>query len=176
MHWFSCFKKQKLGFKHIKTWVKDFSWTRHAPSYSGTLIGTKKKVLVLDQTKIKLISTEQIFKNKEASFAFMHEHNLVLFNDQVRLILRATNRGDGSYVCISKDLVKAFGDTTHGPEARFCFIHPESKAYTLQDESNSLSMHEITKKLTDPTFFPTKDLQTPSQSSQRTSRDHRPSE
>ena len=55
-------------------------------------------------------------------------------------------------VCPSKDLVKAFADTTHGPEARSCFINPESKAHTLE-----LSMVEIIQKYTDPKFFPIKD-------------------
>ena len=61
-------------------------------------------------------------------------------NVNVISLEQAANPGDGSYICTSKDLVKAFGDTTHGLEAMSCFIHPESNAYTLQDESNSLSM------------------------------------
>ena len=95
----------------------------------GTLIGTKK--YVLDKTKVYLTSTEQIYKNKQASFAF---------------------------ICTFKDIVKAFGGTWMEPEwARSCFIHPESKAYTLeQDESKSLSIPKIIQKLTDSTFFPTK--------------------
>ena len=124
MHRFSCLKNIKLVSnisKPIIRGVKDFFGTRHAQFYSGTLIGTKQKVFVMDQAKVNLISTEQIFKNKQASFALINEHNLLLFNDQVRPIPRATNPGDGSYICTSKDLVKACSDTwTRSP----VLLHP----------------------------------------------------
>jgi hypothetical protein len=115
--------------------------------------------------QVHLISTHQIFKDKRASCAIINEHNFVFLDDTHKPILNATNPGDGSYVCTSTALVKAFGDTSNTTNAQFISIHdksPDTRAYTFNETSasapsNSLTLTEIVQGLTDPTFYPTKD-------------------
>jgi hypothetical protein len=152
----------KLSEPTIKG-VKDFSGTRHAPSCSGQLLNTGQKVLVMDNAKVNLISTQQIFKDKRASCAIINEHNFVFLDETLRPILSATNPGDGSYVCTSTALVQDFGDTSKTTNARFLSTNKnnlDTRAYTLNDASasppsNSLTLPEIVQGLTDPTFYPT---------------------
>jgi hypothetical protein len=131
--------------------VKDFSGTRHAPSYSGKLLNTRQKVLVMNNAKVNLISTEQIFKEKKATCAIINEHNFVFLNDKLQPILNAMNPGDGSYVCTSKDLVKAFGDTNRVTDARFlAFDEPNTdpQVYTIQEASDSVPPNSLTRNST----------------------------
>jgi hypothetical protein len=116
--------------------VKDFSGTSHNSSGRGTLLSTSQKVLVMPNSKVNLLSTEQIFQSKMASFAVLTKSNFILFDEKSRPVLNAYNPGDGSYICTSKDLTKAFGRVNASTIAGFTLSVDDPptmvKAYSAQ--------------------------------------------
>jgi hypothetical protein len=53
---------------HNTNAIKDFSGTSHSSSVRGNLLSTTQKVLVMETSKVNLLSTEQFFRSKRAQF------------------------------------------------------------------------------------------------------------
>ena len=62
------------------------------------------------ESKVNLISTEQIFKDGLASCGMINAQVLTLMDESHNHSLRAISNGKGAYVCSALDLVEAFGD------------------------------------------------------------------
>ena len=64
----------------------------------------------MPHSKVNLLSTEQMFKDKLVSCAMVNGNALIFMNKHFQQVLKAVNRGNGAYVCTSDDLRKAFNN------------------------------------------------------------------
>jgi hypothetical protein len=88
--------------------VRDFSGNRHQTAGRGYLFNTRQHVLVMPDSKVNLLSTEQMFKDGAVSCAIATGDALIFMNKKFQTVLKAVNKGNGAYVCTADDLRKAF--------------------------------------------------------------------
>jgi hypothetical protein len=91
--------------------VKDFSGNLHPTTSRGYLFNTNQSVLVMPNSKVNLLSTEQMLKDKSVSFVMSNSQCLIMLDDRFQPVLKAVNKGNGAYVCTAEDLRSAFGST-----------------------------------------------------------------
>ena len=90
--------------------VRDFSGMAHSTNLRGYLCYTNQQVLVMPDSKVNLLSSEQIFKDGLATTAMCNEKVFTFLDDNHNHILRAHSNGKGAYICSAEDLVAAFGN------------------------------------------------------------------
>jgi hypothetical protein len=107
----------------------------------GYLFHTNQHVLVMPESKVNLISTEQNFKDGLATYGMINGQVLTLMDESHNHILRAISNGKGAYVCSALDLVEAFGDhkpsrtESHWADAPINLSSsPEVTAFLMDDE------------------------------------------
>jgi hypothetical protein len=105
--------------------VRDFSGNLHQTKFRGYLFNTNQHVLVMPHSKVNLLSTEQMFKDKLVSCAMVNGNALIFMNKHFQQVLKAVNRGNEAYVCTSDDLRKAFNNQPR-PRSQINWTQPIS--------------------------------------------------
>jgi hypothetical protein len=78
----------------------------------GYLFHTNQQVLVMPESKVNLLSSEQIFRDGLATSAMCNGKVFTFLDNDHNHVLRAQSNGKGAYMCTAEDLVAAFGDHT----------------------------------------------------------------